>query len=152
VALNIRVGIQAGGTNGSRNFEAIIVSNLEFLGLRKHQDYEHRQPIEVKSEVVVAPDLSGALVKEDCPTGKIISASQAEANEKRVNKADKRIDELLKAKRLGNGKTPTNGNGARTSVQMKLALIVMPAEPVPSHWWAQLTSGTGDRELSVRRQ
>jgi hypothetical protein len=94
VALNIGVGIQTGSGNGSQNFEAMIVSDLEFLGLRKHQGYEHRQPIEVESEVVVAPDLSGALVKADCPAGKIISASQAEANEKRVDKADKRINEL----------------------------------------------------------
>jgi hypothetical protein len=30
---------------------------------------------------------------------------------------------------------------------MILPPIVMPAEPVPSHWWAQLTFGSGEREV-----
>jgi hypothetical protein len=99
VALNIGVGIQTGGGNGSQNFEALIVSDLEFLGLRKHQGYEHRQPIEVESEVVVPSDVSGTLLRSDHPGGAIVSQSQAEATEKRVSAADSKISTLLKAKR-----------------------------------------------------
>jgi hypothetical protein len=146
VALNIGVGIQTGGANGSQNFEAMIVSDLEFLGLRKHQGYEHRQAVrEVEAEVSPVPEeVSGVLVRSDHPNASIISATQAESNQTRVSKADKRIDELLKSKRTS--RTPHNINSTPKPAMMKPSTIVWPHDKEPTAaWWDQFTHGDNTR-------
>jgi hypothetical protein len=138
--------INTQGSNG-HSLESIIVSDLEFLKLREHENYKHRaherQAREVEAEVVPV-DLSGTLAVQSHPGASVISETQAEATQRRVRKADSKIDELLRTKQAG------NGNGASlesTPSQMVLAPIVMPAEPVPTHWWAQLSQGSGEREV-----
>jgi hypothetical protein len=149
VALNIGIQNNLNATANGGGFESLVVSDLEFLGLRQKEGYEHRpharQTREVEAEVVPI-DLSGALAVQGHPGSAVVSKTQAEATQARVEKADARIEELLKARRAGNG----NGNGAPadpTSSAMVLPPIVMPPEPVPSHWWAQLVRGDNTREV-----
>jgi hypothetical protein len=106
---NINTGASA------QNFETLVLSDLQFSELSKKPGYEHRKaerPIhEVETEVTPVDEaVSGMLIRSDSPGGAIISESQAAESERRVSKADARIDELLKAKRLGdgNGKAPGN--------------------------------------------
>jgi hypothetical protein len=65
--------------------------------------------------------------------------------QRRGEKADAQIEQLLKAKRVGNGShaaIPEPSAGALVP-----ALIVVPPEPVPVSWWSQLTTGSGEREV-----
>ena len=151
VQLNLiqQTNVNTQGANG-HNLESVIVSDLEFLGLRKHENYEHRpaeRPArEVEATVSSVPeDLSGVLKVVNHPGSAVISESQARESRRRVEKADEAIEQLLKSRRAG------NGNGApadpTSSSAMVLPPIKMPPDPVPSHWWSQLTTGTGDREV-----
>src|SRR5258707_10910284 len=84
--------------------EIAVVSDLEFLGLRKHQDYEHRphlrQVREVEAEVI-PPELSGALAVASHPGCCVISKTQADETQRRAQEAAAKIDSLLEAKRNG---------------------------------------------------
>ena len=137
VALNI--GIQNNNTTANGGgFESLVVSDLEFLGLRKREGYEHRpherEAREVEGEITVEPALSGHLNRDDHPNGAVISESQASANAKRVSKVDAKIEQLIKARRAGNGShTVIPEPPAGAAGGMKLAPIVMPAgEPGPA--------------------
>ena len=140
--------INTQGANG-HSLESVIVSDLEFLGLRKHENYEHRpseQPArEVEATVSNVPeDLSGVLKVVNHPGSAVISESQARESRRRVEQVDAKIEQLMKAKQAG------NGNGAPadpTSSAMVLPPIVMPAaEPGPG-WWRQLSTGSSEREV-----
>jgi hypothetical protein len=148
VQLNLiqQANINTHGADG-HNLESIIVSDLEFLGLKKHENYAHhpaeRPAREVEATVSSVPeDLSGVLKVVNHPASAVISESQARESRRRVEQTNAKIDALLKAKRLG------NGNGTPEPVAMKLAPITMPAEPVPSSWWAQLVTGDNTRQIA----
>jgi hypothetical protein len=102
VALNIGIqnNLTAQGTNGS-SFETLVVSDLEFLGLRQREGYEHRprqrEACEVEAEIV-PENLSGTLVVATHPGGAVISESQAAENERRIEKSRKEIEALIAAK------------------------------------------------------
>jgi hypothetical protein len=154
VALNIGIqnNLTAQGTSGS-GFESLVVSDLEFLGLRKREGYEHRpgqrEAREVPGEITVEPALSGTLNREDHPNGAVISESQASANAKRVSKVDEKIEELLKAKRAGNGSHAAIPEpAAAASNAMVSAPIVMPVGDPSPGWWSQLSQGDNSRTIA----
>ena len=149
VALNIGIqnNLTAQGANGS-SFEALIVSDLEFLGLRKREGYEHRpherQAREVETEVVPV-DLSGTLAVQGHPGAAVVSKTQAESMQGRVRQVDAKIDQLLAAK----GKAK-NGNGAPATAEASSAalvpsLITMPVGEASQNWWSQLSQGGNGR-------
>jgi hypothetical protein len=151
--LNFEVAIQNNinmqGANGNHSFETAIVSDLEFLGLRKHESYQHRpherQAREVEAEVV-PEDLSGTLTVTSHPGCSVISATQAASNQVRADKAAQRIDELLRAKRAGNGNAESLEPA--TASQMVLAPIVMPEGELSQGWWSQLVVGDNSRPVT----
>lgn len=117
VALN--VGIQnnlSAAKTSECGFEAVVVSDLEFLKLREHENYSHRgadRPArDVEGETVVEPELSGALVRADHPGGMVVSESQAAEDKRRSEKVSWKIEGLFskwRAKtRSENGSMPTS--------------------------------------------
>jgi hypothetical protein len=145
--------IQQNNINTSANaqsFETVVLSDLQFSELSKNPNYQHRKaerPIsEMECEVTpVDENLSGVLVKAGHPLGAIVSESQAESNQARAHKAAQRIDELLRAKRAGNGNAESLE--AATSSQMVLAPITMPAGEPTESWWTQFVSGSDRRQV-----
>jgi hypothetical protein len=163
IQIGIQTNINAGanGANG-HNLESIVVSDLEFLKLREHENYEHRprQAREVPGEITIEPALSGALVRSDYAGGRIVSQSQEEENQRRVREVDSRISKLL-AKRNGGTAIPEPGggrngghNGAPSTTPaasvnaMILVPITMPVGEPGSGWWAQLTQGDNSRTIA----
>ena len=151
VALNIGVGIQ-NVSNDSHDFESVVVSDLEFLGLRQHENYSHRpheKPArEVEATVMsnVPKDLSGTLVTQTHPGCSVVSESQAEESRRRVQKADARIDSLLAAKHNGNGAPSTDV--AAASSGLVLGPVRWPKDADPSStWWHQLVTGDAERAI-----
>ena len=149
IAVQNNLTLNGAGGSGGLALEQMVIADLQFEKLRQNPNYQHRkaeQPArEVEATVSSVPeDLSGVLKVVNHPGSAVISESQARESRRRVEQTDARIDALLKAKRTG------NGNGAPadpTSSAMVLPPIVMPAEPVPSHWWTQLSQGSGEREV-----
>jgi hypothetical protein len=157
VALNIGIqnNLTAQGANGS-SFEALIVSDLEFLGLRQREGYEHRpherQAREVEAEIVPV-DLSGTLALQGHPGAAVVSKTQAEATQLRVRQVDAKVEALLaaKGKASGNGQNganPPSPSPAAPAAEMKLPPIVMPASAPSESWWAQLVSGDNRRQIA----
>jgi hypothetical protein len=154
-----------GGSNNGHSFESVIVSDLEFLGLRKHENYSHRpheRPArDVDSTVVssVPEDLSGTLVAQAHPGCSVVSESQAQESRRRLERANAEIAAAFQAKRAGNGNG--TGNGAPPSSRpsadagdstpttgLILAPIVMPQGEEPtSAWWNGFTQGDNGREV-----
>jgi hypothetical protein len=150
-----RLGVAVNNVNASANgnaFQTIVLTDLEFAGLRKNPSYLHRASEfrDVESEVVVDPDLSGTLVRSDHPNGAVISESQEKATRRRVAKASAKIDALLKAKRNGGPAIPEPGagqKGGRNSAPseapalptnaMILMPITMPEGEPGLGWWRQ---------------
>jgi len=65
----------------------------------------------------------------------------------RVREVDAKIEKLLKDKRNGG-----NGSGVAPadpiiSAMVLPSIIVMPPDPLPSHWWSQLVRGDNTREV-----
>jgi hypothetical protein len=81
--VQLNVGIQ-NNMNTGKNFEIVVVEDLEFLGLRQRSEYTHhadseRVVREVQTSIVppqVAPELSGHLSREGASTGIVISRSE----------------------------------------------------------------------------
>jgi hypothetical protein len=96
IQLNVQNNLTA-LANGS-NLESLVVSDLEFLGLRHREGYEHRarDVWEVDTEVVPV-DLSGTLSVKSA-NGRVISQSQADDLARRFKQAESRVEALLAAK------------------------------------------------------
>jgi hypothetical protein len=144
---NLNVGV------GAQNFEALVLEDAQFSKLSQNPNYAHRKPaVEVEASVV-PEDVAGTLVRADCPGSAIVSQSQEAENQRRIREADSKIAKLLAAK----GKAK-NGNGSGSAVipepstgvpgALVPAVIVMPPEPVPESWWAQLVTGDNARQIA----
>jgi hypothetical protein len=152
VALNI--GIQNkvnGGSSNDSNFEALVVSDLEFLGLRQREGYEHRpgqRPArEVEASVHRIPDdVAGTLVRADYPGSAIISQSQEAENRRRLQEVDTKIAKLLAAKRNGGPAMPDFPEATRNAIVH--SAIVMPAGEPSESWWGQLSQGDNSRTIA----
>jgi hypothetical protein len=102
VQLGVAIQNNMSGANG-KNFEIVVVEDLEFMGLRQRSEYTHNPdpdpPVrEVETSVVrsqVAPELSGHLSREGAPTGIVISRSEHEENERRSARIEAEVDKLL---------------------------------------------------------
>jgi hypothetical protein len=114
VQLNVGIQNNVNG-NDKKNFEIIVVEDLEFLGLRQRSEYTHypgpdRVVREVEANVVrppVAPELSGHLSREGAPEGKVISRSAHEENERRSALLTAEVNKLLGLQH-STEETPTN--------------------------------------------
>jgi hypothetical protein len=149
VALNIGIqnNLAAQGGNGN-SFEALVVSDLEFLGLAKREGYQHRpverEAREVEAEIV-PENLSGALVVANHPGGAVISESQAAENERRSEQARKKIEALLAAK-VGQSSETQEPEGVEPATEALVpGTIVMPNGLVTPEWWAQFCQGDSGR-------
>ena len=77
-----------------------------------------------------------------------LTMSQARESRRRVEQVEAQIEQLLKARRAGNGShavIPEPSAGAPGALVS--APIVMPVGESGPGWWRQLTTGTGDREV-----
>jgi hypothetical protein len=89
--------------NTGKNFEIVVVEDLEFMGLRQRSEYTHHPDgehsiREVQTSIMppqVAPELSGHLSREGAPTGIVISRSEHENNERRSAQLQAEVDKLL---------------------------------------------------------
>ena len=86
------------GANG-KNFEIVVVEDLEFMGLRKRSEYTHHSNSagtvrEVEGSAVPA-ELGGHLSREDMPNGIVISRSEHEGIERRSAQLEAEVDKLL---------------------------------------------------------
>jgi hypothetical protein len=100
--VQLNVGIQ-NNVNTGKNFEIVVVEDLEFMGLRQRSEYtQHPDPdppvreVETSNvEPQVAPELSGHLSREGAPTGIVISRSEHEKGERRAARIEAEVDKLL---------------------------------------------------------
>jgi hypothetical protein len=133
--------------NGSHNFEAVVLTDLEFSKLRSNPSYQHRRnvgPVRDVEAEVIAPDLSGTLVRAD-HCGAVISQSQADETRRRVEKAEAKIEGLLPAKRNAGGNAQEGEPEASSG--LVLAPIKMPEGEPPTAWWCQFVQGSNDRQV-----
>jgi hypothetical protein len=76
----------------------------------------------------------------------VITAEMATQIQSRVERVDATIEKLFAARTAA--QTGTNGDDIReVETSLVLGVIVMPAGPVPSHWWGQLVRGDNTREV-----
>jgi len=111
--LLLNVGIQnnmnvAGSAHDGNSFEMLVVSDLEYLGLRERLNYEHHPDVRDIEGETVPEELSGHLTRAGSPaTSMILSQSEADTIESRAAPARAKIVEMFKRYRpsqaLGNG-------------------------------------------------
>jgi hypothetical protein len=100
--VQLNVGIQ-NNMNTGKNFEIVVVEDLEFMGLARRSEYTHHpdgehsiREVETSNvEPQVAPELSGHLSREGAPTGIVISRSEHEENERRSARIKAEVEKLL---------------------------------------------------------
>jgi len=88
-------------SNGApRNIEAIVVSDLEFLGLKRHPAYEHRAPVRELEEV---PSEASGSLERNGENFIVVSESQAAVNAQRMAEIRaetlKRLNAMAEAQR-----------------------------------------------------
>jgi hypothetical protein len=93
---SLEVGIQnnlAAAANGHHGFESVIVSDLEFLRLRKHENYTHhaheKPAVDVESEAVPT-EVSGVLTLQNHPRSFVISETQNQETQGTFSKLHRR--------------------------------------------------------------
>ena len=126
------------------------LSDLEFLGLRQREGYQHRPHERTAREVeaeIVPENLSGTLVVANHPGGAVISESQAAENERRMTRARKETEALFAARLGQSAKTEEPESAEPTEVIETLvpAMIVMPVGMPSQSWWAQFCQGDNGR-------
>jgi hypothetical protein len=102
VQLGIAIQNNMSSANG-KNFEIVVVEDLEFMGLARRSEYTHHpdgehsiREVETSNvEPQVAPELSGHLSREGAPTGIVISRSEHENNERRAARIEAEVEKLL---------------------------------------------------------
>ena len=96
--VQLNVGIQ-NNMNTGKNFEIVVVEDLEFMGLRQRSEYTHHPdgegPVREIEASAVPAQLSGHLSREGAPTGIVISRSKHEQMERRSAEIEAEVDELL---------------------------------------------------------
>jgi hypothetical protein len=100
--LNIVATAQAASINGTlHNIQQIVVTDLEFLGLRRHPAYNHR-PGFVREAEQVPPELDGTLEREN-QNIIVTSESRARATSERYAKIHAEAKRLLDACQANKG-------------------------------------------------
>jgi transposase len=126
------------GTGSPRNIELGVVSDLEFVGLKRHPAYKYSPA--VRELEGVAPELGGRLERE----GNIVVVSQSEAAAIAERMAKIRAETM---RRLDAVRSPNQGNdqeAARSSsadngehaTSLPLLVTAVPS-PKPASWWAR---------------
>ena len=89
----------ANGNGNGQSFQSVVVSDLEFLALRDHPDYEHTPAgpvLEVRAEIV-PEELSGSLSRQGY-SGTVVSQSAADARAKRYAEIRAKTIKLVEAR------------------------------------------------------
>lgn len=154
IAVQNNLSLNGGGGSSGLSLEQMVVADLQFEKLRQNPNYQHRsheRPArEVEASVVaVGEKVSGTLVRTDYPRAVVISESQAEENQRRIEKARKEIAAKIAAK-VGKSSAPIepeNVEPAETAEAMTSGPIGMPTGMPSQAWWAQLTTGSGERKI-----
>jgi hypothetical protein len=99
--VQLNVGIQNNmnavrAASDGNSFEMVVVSDLEYLGLREHPNYEHHPDVRDVNAQVVPEELSGHLTRPDSPaTSMILSQSEADAIEAQASRSRKTVAKLF---------------------------------------------------------
>ena len=107
----LNVIAQAAVVNGngtSHNVQMVVVSDLEFVGLKRHPAYEHRAPVRELKQV--PPELSATLERKD-QNIIVLSESAAAARAQRYAAIRARSKELVDAQGANTAKAQGLANG-----------------------------------------
>ena len=114
--VQLNVGIQNNmnavrAASDGNSFEMLVVSDLEYLGLRAHPSYEHHPDVRDVDARVVPEELSGHLTRAGSPaTSMILSQSEADAIEAQASRSREAVAKMFKQYRP---REAGNGNGDR---------------------------------------
>jgi hypothetical protein len=118
--------------------EMIVVSDLEFVGLKRHPAYEHRRATREVEQV--PPELSGTLERKD-QNIIVLSESKAAANAQRQARIRAKTKKLLQAANVGNGQMATEQPPLEeppNATQESPTPVVPELTPrQPAAWWAR---------------
>jgi transposase len=146
--LQLNVLAQAAVLNGNatpQNVQMVVVSDLEFVGLKRHPAYTHRPGI-IREAEQVPPELAGTLERENRNII-VTSESAATAKARRYAEIHARTKALLDAQQANTG----NGQGSaqQPSAASEPVSAQVPAAPTdgasaqeplsikPASWWRQ---------------
>ena len=99
--VQLNVGIQNNmnapvSANDGKSFELLVVSDLEYLGLRAHPSYEHHPDVRDVDARVVPEELSGHLTRAGSPaTSMILSQSEADAIEAQASRSREAVAKMF---------------------------------------------------------
>jgi hypothetical protein len=119
--VQLNVGIQnnmnvAGSAHDGNSFEMLVVSDLEYLGLREHPNYEHHPDVRDVEARVVPEELSGHLTRAGSPvTSMILSQSEADAIEAQASRSRETVVKMFEQYRpreAGNGNAERDRDAA----------------------------------------
>ena len=108
--LHLNVTAQAAVVNDNaakHNIEMVVVSDLEFVGLKRHPAYEHRGSVRELEQV--PPELSGPLEQKD-QNIVVVSESKAAVRAERLARIRARTEKLLQA-------TTTNADNVQPAAE-----------------------------------
>ena len=118
--VQLNVGIQNNmnapvSANDGKSFELLVVSDLQYMGLRQLPNYEYHPDVRDVDAQVVSEELSGHLTRAGSPaTSMILSQSEADAIEARSLTPGKRWPNCLSS--IGPGQAGNvNGQSAGSS-------------------------------------
>jgi hypothetical protein len=110
--VQLNVGIQNNmnapvSANDGNSFELLVVSDLEYLGLRQLPNYEHHPDVRDVDARVVPAELSGHLTRAGSPaTSMILSQSEADAIEAQASRSREAVAKMFeryRPRQVGNG-------------------------------------------------
>ena len=132
--LNITAEAAVVNSNGApRNIEAIVVSDLEFLGLKRHPAYEHRAPVRELEEV---PSEASGSLERNGENFIVVSESQAAVNAQRMAEIRaetlKRLNAMAEAQR-----THQQGEASESGPVSARPEPTAPATRKPASWWGR---------------
>jgi transposase len=149
--LNIVATAQAAAINGTpHNVQTIIVSDLEFVGLKRHPAYTHRPGVVRQAEQEVPLELAGTLERENRNII-VTSESAAKAKARRYAEIHARAIALLDAQQANTGNS--QGSAQQPSAASEPASSQLPRVPTdsapaqeplatkPASWWRQFIFG-----------
>ena len=97
--------------NDGSSFEVMVVSDLEYLGLRQLPNYEHHPDVRDVDAQIVPEELSGHLTRAGSPASSIVlSQSEADALEAQASRSRETVAKMFERYRL---RVAGNGNGDR---------------------------------------
>jgi hypothetical protein len=116
--VQLNVGIQNNmnapvSANDGNSFEMVVVSDLEYLGLRQLPNYEHHPDVRDVDDQVVPEELSGHLTRAGSPaTSMILSQSEADAIEAQASRSREAVAKMFEQYRprqsgIGNEQSAT---------------------------------------------